>query len=140
MKKIGEVGLCSQLVEYGSQNDINVKGEIPGIFYLMNTDSKSEFPMYFLNHMLTYLRSGIDGENIILPRLDDPLLNKGAGEIYSRACDLDENSRIKYLQDSLKNYTVNFQRLRKKYLESREINLNDSKEEYLEYFLAISKS
>jgi hypothetical protein len=62
-------GLLQQVYDYGKEQDMNVKGELPGIFYLPCAsvpNSMPEYPLYTSDNMTAYLNIGIPLDDIII--------------------------------------------------------------------------
>lgn len=63
------VGILRQLIKYAHNRDMEVRGQVPGLFYFF-ASSITQYPLYSLNYVQTYLKSGISLEHIEFKPID----------------------------------------------------------------------
>lgn len=88
-------GLSKQLVDYAKTRDIKVKGKVPGLFFLFES-SITDYPIYSLNYVQTFLRSGIPFEDIEISPLQNGF--EWADSLWSEAI---SSLKLKDLEDRL---------------------------------------
>jgi len=117
-------GILKQVYDYGKEQGMNVKGNIPGIFYLFGS-SITEYPLYALNYLSTYLKIGIPFEDITFRRVieDDirtPMVN-ACKFLESKSYD----DKASLIQKAASEYGAQFSSNRDAWLWKHKIELRD---------------
>ena len=114
------IGLLRQPLKYARDQGMEVKGNVPGVFYFIR-DSLIEHPIYALNYVQTYLRLGLP--------LEDITFNPTPKEIqarWDRAISFLETEtpeeRLRLLSLAAREYTKTYDRLHHQWLEEEDIN------------------
>jgi hypothetical protein len=70
-------GLLQQVYDYGKEQGMTIKGELPGIFYFYShRSSLPEYPIYTLDYLTTYLKIGIPLDNIIIRTVPEDIKSR----------------------------------------------------------------
>lgn len=111
------VGLVRQLVQYAHDQGMEVRGQVPGVFSLLR-NSLPEYPLYSLNYVRTYLRSGIPIENIEFKFVSEEVQPRwDAARDFLKTKNPEE--RLHLLDLASKEYTESYRQLRHQWLEER---------------------
>lgn len=116
------VGLLRQTADYARAKDIKVKGKVPGVFAFIG-HSISEYPMYSINYVRTYLQIGIDLEDIEFARLWEGLHSWDAAVKSLKTKSPEE--RIERLSSAANEYGKSYRRLWRECYNESKLNLDE---------------